>query len=123
MSRSRKSGATRSGSATRLDQVGGDERVVSCHDTKRLCVMADEAGLDALRSGPDNDLVAHRHRATVRVGCESHAFLEARQLALAPADDLALDRNALGRRNRDIQLIDTSEQPPELEAAEHLLEL
>ena len=106
------------GRAARVDQVGGQQRVLRGLDTLRLRVVGDESPVEARRAWADDDtfLGGDRSAAVLR---SDRARL--RQFALPPGNLDALEHH---RRGRDggIEIVHTAEQAAKLELAEHLLQ-
>ena len=106
----------------RVDQVGEDHRVVGGLDSQGLRVVRDERPLEPLRSRRDDDLVGKGERETPVVCGDTHQILCGRLRSLPP-DDCSAGRDALARRDRLVELVDPSEQRPELELSEGLAQL
>ena len=107
----------------RLDEVRGQQRVVDRLDAKRLRVVGDDA--PSTRSGrgeTTTSSVGGNGPATV-VGRVAERARGLEKLAFTPGELRSRDGGPLGRGQGLVQLVDTLQERPELEAAEHLLEL
>ena len=85
--------------------------------------MDDELALDAGRTRRNHDTGVVRDRDAIPVGGEADRMAQVGQLPLPPRHGDALGDEPLGGRHRLVELVDAAEQRPELEAAEHLLQL
>ncbi len=99
--------------SARLDQVGGEQRVVGRREGKaqRLGVVRDDLGVTqpGRRLGAPvhhDDLAPGRHRAAAVDDGDADLARDVRELALAPGHRLALELWPLGGRQRFVERVD-----------------